>query len=140
LCLVGDFTLIFVVEQFVYCCSSEDYWLNQAAFQLSFNLSDQFAIFFLLYFFPISVTLPFRTKKVMKAKVKEIDSLSLSLKIDLLNLTSFLFSHTWLLCRKIFFFLSSPEASIHFVSAFKQKKHTHTPGFSLSLSLSLFHS
>jgi hypothetical protein len=73
----------------------------------------------------------------MKAKVKEIDSLSLSLKIDLLNLTSFLFSHTWLLCRKIFFFLSSPEASIHFVSAFKQKKHTHTHQASLSLSLSL---
>jgi hypothetical protein len=51
----------------------------------------------------------------------------------LLNLISFSFSHIWLLCRKIFFFLSSPVLSIHFVSVFKQKKK-HTPGFSLSLS------
>jgi hypothetical protein len=44
LCLVGDFTLIFVVEQFVYYYSSEDYWLlglpKSSCIQLSFNLSD----------------------------------------------------------------------------------------------------
>lgn len=87
-----------------------------------------------LFFFLSLSPYPLEQKKVMKAKVTEIDSLSFSLKIDLLNLISFSFSHIWLLCRKIFFFLSSPVLSIHFVSVFKQKKKTHTRLLSLSLS------
>jgi len=74
-------------------------------------------------FFFLSLSPYLLEKKVMKDKVKEIDSLSLSLKIDLLNHTSFSFSFSH--GRVIFFFLSSPEASIHLVSAFKQKKHAH---------------
>jgi len=110
----------------VYYYSSRNYWLLSLPKSncISVEFQSVRSIYYLrssLFFFLISVTLPSRTKKVMKDKVKEIDSLSL--KIDLLNHTSFSFSFSH--SRVIFFFLSSPEASIHLVSAFKQKKNAH---------------
>ena len=128
LCLVGDFTLIFVVEQFVYCYSSGDYWLlglpKSSCISVEFQSVRSICYLLSSLFFFLSLSpYPLEQKQSWRLKLT-ILFLSLSLKIDLLNLTSFSFSRTWLLCRKIFFFLSSPESSIHFVSVFKQKKHT----------------
>ena len=92
MCLVGDFTLIFVVEQFVYYCSSRDYWLlglpKSSCISVEFQSVRSICYLLSSLFFFLSLSpYPLEQKKVMKAKVKEIDSLSLSLslKIDMLR-------------------------------------------------------
>jgi uncharacterized membrane protein len=93
LCLVGDFTLIFVVEQFVYCCSSGDYWLAKSSY-ISVEFQSVRSICYLLsslFFFLSLSPYPLEQKQSWRLKLKK---LILSLSQNWFAQSHFLFVRT----------------------------------------------